>query len=93
MRKSVGLMASAVAVLLGGNPLAAAPLENRDEIVVHVPNRLQAQEHQRGHKPYAYVRGAHREISREPPGGLVQDRGLRESVGRQPESLAPLNSR
>jgi hypothetical protein len=92
MRKSIVLMASAVVVLLG-NPLAAAPMDNRDEVVVHVPNRLQAQEHQRGHRSFAYDRRAHKETRREPPGGLIQDRDFRESVGRQPESLRPANSR
>jgi hypothetical protein len=93
MRTPTVLIASAVAVLLGGNPLAAAPLGTNDEVVVHVPNRLQAQEHQRGHRSYAYDRRAHKEIRREPPGGLIQDRDFRESVGRQPESLRPVNSR
>jgi hypothetical protein len=32
-------------------------------------------------------------IVREPPGGLIQDRDYRESLGQQPESLQPLSSR
>jgi hypothetical protein len=94
MRKSIVLVAAVAAVLLGGIPLASAQ-SSGDQTAVHVPNRLQAQRaHPKGYDAYGFVPGgAHTSIVREPPGGLIQDRDFRESLGQHPESLQPLSSR
>jgi hypothetical protein len=91
MRLSVALMAAA-ALMLGGTGTTLAQVKaTGDTEAAHVPNRVEADQ-PKGSKAYAYVRGhRHMEIRREPPGGLIQDRGMRESTGKQPESLVPLN--
>jgi hypothetical protein len=90
MRKSLVMIATAATVLLGGAPLASAQT-NGDQTVVHVPQRLQAQQHRKGSSAYGYVRG-HTDTRREPAGGLIQDKGYREGVnGQHGDSLVPLN--
>lgn len=88
MKKSVVMIATAAAMLMGGVSFASAQ-SNGDQTVVHVPQRLQAQQHHRGAS--AYARG-HTDTRREPAGGLIQDKGYREGVnGQHGNSLVPLN--